>query len=137
MWVFLVGVQGVAADPAPLAQKSPDAEEIQARAQSTGSVRVIVMYRVPPGPARANLGTAAENISEIIRENHAVQDAILGDHIGDPRALTNPSRGLTRMDITPAFAINATMAEIEALANDDRVVTIEIDRIGDWQRRGS
>src|SRR5262249_42013543 len=114
-WVFLAGVRTAAADPAHLSQKSPDAEEIRSRAQSTGSVRVVVVYRVPPGPARANLGTAAENIPEIIRENHAIQDAILADHIGAPQTLTVPGRGLSRMDITPAFAINATEAEIEAL----------------------
>src|SRR5215510_8341041 len=110
LWSFVVGVQAAAADPAHLSQKSPDAEEIRARARSTGSVRVIVVYRVPPGPARARLGTAAENIPEIIRENHAVQDSILDAHISSPQTRTVPSRGLSRMEITPAFAINATEA---------------------------
>src|SRR5262249_6931244 len=44
--------------------------------------------------------------------------------------LSSSERGLTRMSISPAFAINASAAEIEALANDDRVVTIELDQLG-------
>src|SRR5262249_27109360 len=63
-------------------------------------------------------------------ENHAAQDAILITHFGPPSQLTGAERALKRFDITPGFAINATPAQIEALAADDRVVTIEIDRIG-------
>ena len=114
-----------------LAKKSPDASEIQILAQQTGFVRVIVQYSVPAGGARAHVGTANENMAAIIQENHDAQTAILVDRIGDPATLTGPGRALTRMDVTPAFAINATAAEIDALANDSRVVTIELDRIGD------
>ena len=45
-----------------LSRKSPDATEIQSRAQTSGLIRVIVQYRVPAGPARAALGTSAENL---------------------------------------------------------------------------
>jgi subtilisin family serine protease len=113
-----------------LSQKSQDAAEIQSRSQATGAVRVIVMYQVPPGPARANLGTAAENIPAIVSENHAAQDDILSATIGAPSDLTGPRRGLSRFDITPGFAINASAAEINSVANDNRVTSIEIDRLG-------
>src|SRR5262249_17441966 len=105
-----------------LVAKSPDAAEIQILAQQTGFVRVIVQYSVPAGAARAHLGTANENITVIIQENHDAQTAILVDRIGDPATLTGPGRALTRMDVTPAFAINATVAEIDALAKTPRGV---------------
>jgi len=37
------------------------------------------------------------------------------------------------MTISPSFAIDASDSEIEALASDDRVLTIELDKIGDLQ----
>ena len=107
----------------------PDAAELQSRARTSGLVRVIVQYRIPPGPARSALGTSAESIPAIVAENHAAQDAILSDRVGQPTTLVT-GRGLTRMDVTPALVFNATAAELDALADDDRVVTIELDRLG-------
>jgi serine protease len=113
-----------------LSRKSPDSAEIQSRAQASGLIRVIVQYRPPAGPARAALGTSAESIPAIAAENHAAQDAILSDRVGPP-ATALAGRGLTRMDLTPAFAFEATVAELDALAEDDRVVTIVVDRLAD------
>src|SRR5262249_36692743 len=70
------------------------------------------------------------SISAIVAENHAAQDAIVTSHIGEPSQLSGPNRAFSRFDVTPGFAINATAAEIDALANDARVVSIEIDRLG-------
>jgi hypothetical protein len=111
-----------------LRQKSPDAAEMYAAAQNRGSVRIIVQYRTPQGPARANLGTAAENIPAIVAENHAAQDTILSSDVGPPGQLSGAGTALRRFDITAGFAINATAAQIEALAQDDRVVSITMDR---------
>ena len=37
-------------------------------------------------------------------------------------------RGLTKFEITPAFAASVTAAELQALAADPRVQTINLDR---------
>jgi sRNA-binding regulator protein Hfq len=129
---FLLGLgSAVTAQVSPaLSQKSSDAAEIQSITESRGSARVIVLYGTPQGPARANIGTPAENIQAITGENHAVQDDILTSTIGAPSGLVGGTKGLARFDITPGFAITATAAEINALASDDRVVRIDIDRTG-------
>ena len=57
-----------------------------------------------------------------------MQAAIISDHFGPHDALTGPDRALRRLEATPAFAINASGAEIEALARDDRVLDIALDQ---------
>ena len=133
--MFMLGLASTAPAQvsASLAQKSPGAAEIMATAERSGRARIIVMYQTPPGPARANIGTAAEDIQAITNENYAAQDAIVGAVFGSPSNLNDPAHGFKRMPITPAFAINATAAEINALAEDPRVTTIEPDGIG-WPR---
>src|SRR5205085_6966422 len=84
----------------------------------------------PQSQARANIGTAAENIPAVKSENRQTQDVILGTHFGNQSQCDAPGKALNRFDVTPRFAINATAAEIESLANDNRVRVIEIDRIG-------
>src|ERR1019366_1125293 len=111
-----------------LSQKSPDAAEMASIIQSRGTVRVVVLYSAPAGPARANIGTAAENIPAIVNENHAAQDSILTDHFGTPSQPAGAA--LSRFDITPGFATNATQTQIDALASDNRVLRIDIDRLG-------
>jgi hypothetical protein len=111
---------------AALQAKGVNAAQLLARA-AQGRVRIIVDYKPATGPARATLGTAAEDISGVIRENQSAQDPILSAHFGAPSGLNGPDRALRRMEISPSFAINATAAEIEALANDDRVTQIRID----------
>jgi subtilisin family serine protease len=129
-WCLGIAALAMGQPSTALSRKSPDAAEIQSRARASGLIRVIVEYRDPAGPARAALGTSAENIPAAVAENRAAQDAILSDRVGPP-ATALAGRGLTRMDLTPAFAFDATVAELEALADDDRVVTIVLDRLAD------
>ena len=105
---------------AALQAKSPDAAMI-AQMAARGPVRILVHYRLP--------GAAQPPDDETIRANRAMQQAIISDHFGPPDALTGPDRALRRMEVTPAFAINATAAEIEGLARDDRVLDIVLDRV--------
>ena len=61
----------------------------------------------------------------------ATQDGIIASHFG---SATNPTQGqgfnrsLTRFPITPGFAVNVTLAELQALAADARVTRINYDR---------
>jgi hypothetical protein len=114
---------------AALQAKAVDAATIASKA-AQGPVRIIVQYRALASSARAALGTGRENIEAIQAENRATQDSIIAAHFGSPAELAGPNRALTRMSISPAFAINASASEIEALANDDRVLTIQIDEVG-------
>jgi hypothetical protein len=107
-----------------LAAKSTDAEEI-VRQAAQGPVRVIVSYR--PSDASTNgAPVGSQSDAGRIEANHLMQDAIIADHFGSPATL-GPERALRRLDVTPAFAINASLAEIEALARDDRVLHIALD----------
>lgn len=112
---------------AALQAKGVNAAALLNQATTRGHVRIIVDYKPAAGSARSALGTAAENIPAIISENQAAQDPILSAHFGAPSALSGPDRALRRMEISPSFAINATAAEIESLANDARVTQIRID----------
>ncbi len=112
---------------AALQAKGVNAAALLSQAAAKGQVRIIVDYKPPSAAARSALGTAAENMPQIISENQAAQDPILSAHFGSPAALTGSDRALRRMEISPSFAINASAAEIEALANDDRVTQIRID----------
>jgi hypothetical protein len=110
-----------------LQAKSVDAASMLAQA-AQGRVRIVVQYQPPLSPARLAMGTPQEDIQAITAENEGIQNSILESHFGAISDLTGPERGLTRMSISPAFAINASASEIESLANDSRVVTIELDR---------
>src|SRR5262249_58328753 len=46
-----------------------------------------------------------------------------------PPASQGFDRGLTRFDITPGFALTVNGAELEALAGDGRVITIQYNRL--------
>jgi hypothetical protein len=127
--ILLVPSESLAQKPsAALQAKTVDAVSILAKA-ARGRARIIVQYRVPASLARAAIGTPKENIAAIVAENQVIQDSILLAYFGAVSELTTPSRGLTRMSISPGFAINASASEIEGLANDDRVMTIELDRM--------
>jgi len=104
------------AETSQLAQKAPDAADMLATAQRQGSVRVIVQFRLPPNPG---------NIDGVKAQVAALQDAIIAGHLG---ASPGFERGLTKFEITPAFAANVTAPELEALAADPRVQTINLDR---------
>ncbi len=126
--VFLATGAAWAQTPSPALQaKGVNAAALISQATTQGHVRIIVDYKPAAGPAMSTLGTAAENMPAVIRENQAAQDPILSAHFGAPAALSGSDRALRRMEISPSFAINATAAEIEALANDNRVTQIRID----------
>lgn len=121
-----VALSGAAAQAQPrppsvaLQAKSPDAAMI-AQMAARGPVRILVHYRLPVA--------AQPPDDETIRANRAMQQAIITDHFGPPDALTGPDRALRRMEVTPAFAINASAAEIEGLARDERVLDIVLDQV--------
>jgi sRNA-binding regulator protein Hfq len=60
-----------------------------------------------------------------------MQDSILSTHFGsaNPPASQGFDRGLTRFEITPGFALTVNGAELEALAGDSRVITIQENRL--------
>jgi len=107
---------GAMAQQSPLAQKAPEAAEMLATAQRQGHVRVIVQFQAP-----ANAG----NIDAMKAQVAATQDALISSHLGTSVPF---ERGLTKFEITPAFAANATAGELQALAADPRVTTINLDR---------
>jgi len=127
--ILLGPSESLAQEPSMALQaKTADAVSILSKA-AQGRARIIVQYRIPASPARATIGTAEENLEAVIAENQTIQDSILSAHFGALPPLTTADRGLTRMSITPAFAINASASEIEALANDNRVVAIELEQV--------
>ena len=109
-------VSGAMAQDSRLAQKAPEAAEMLAAAQRQGHVRVIVQFQLPANPG---------NIDAMKAQVAAMQDAIISSHLG---ARVPFERGLTKFEITPAFAASVTAAELEALAADPRVQTINLDR---------
>jgi hypothetical protein len=111
-----------------LSQKATKAAELLAAADNNGTVRIIVQYQARQSPARDSMGTASENIGAITAENRAAQDAIASAHVGEPSQIAR-TRGYRGFSITPAFVLNATAAEIESLATDPRVTTIERDQV--------
>jgi subtilisin family serine protease len=113
-----------------LAQKAPEAAAIAAAAQQDGFVRVIVEFA---GPAPAQLRPDPQVLAPLAADIAARQDAIITSHFG---SATNPSpgqgfpRGLTRFEITPMFAVNVSLSELNALADDPAVVRIYYDHRG-------
>jgi len=113
----------------PLAQKAPDAGEIVAQAQRQGHVRVIVRFASPVPPEAIKPDPAS--IANVKAQVAAAQDAIIATHFGsasDPRPGAGFARGITRFDLTPGFAVNVTLPELEALAADPRVTHLDYDR---------
>jgi len=112
-----------------LASKAPEAATIATMAQANGHVRIIVQHQASDGPGHRTLHTSNENLPLILEENRGAQESIVTTHFGALAGLAGPDRALRLMEITPAFAINATAAEIEALANDPRVLSIVVDKV--------
>jgi hypothetical protein len=106
-----------------LQAKSVDAAKLAARL-SQGPARVIVYHREPTTAAYAARGTPSENVPAMSRDLAAVQDALIARHFA-----TRSGTALRRMEVTPAFAVTATAAEIESLANDSAVSQIVLDQI--------
>src|SRR5262245_45333490 len=120
--VVLAGLTcGAMAEGSRLAQKAPEAAELLAAAQRQGYVRVIVQFEGPAAQVRPDPASIAETRAQVA----AMQDAIIASHVATAVGF---DRAITRFEITPAFAANATAAELESLAADPRVKTLNSDR---------
>jgi subtilisin family serine protease len=114
---------------AQLAQKAPEADEIVAITTQEGYVRVIVQFAAPSVPTE--LRPEAEFLAPIKTQIAALQDAIIASHFG---SATSPSEGqgflrnLVRFEIRPLIAVNVSSAELNELASDPRIVSIQYDR---------
>ena len=125
-----IGVQSIQAQQVStaLASKAPEASSIAATAQTNGHVRVIVLLNAPniANQARPDAATIAAARAQVA----GLQDTVLANHFGDATNL-RPGRGFTRRHarfaITPGFVIDVDAAELEALASDPLVKTINID----------
>ncbi|MBI3703024.1 MAG: S8 family serine peptidase [Rhizobiales bacterium] len=112
-----------------LASKAPEAGSIATMAQTNGQVRVIVLLNAPAIANQARPDAAA--IATAKAQVAAIQDTVLARHFGDARNLRQGqgfTRQHSRFEITPGFAINVDVAELEALAADPQVKSINIDR---------
>jgi len=98
-------------------------------AQTNGHVRVIVLLNTASAPTQAKPDAAA--IASIKARVAAAQNTVLANHFGDAVNL-RPGQGferhLTRFEITPGFAVTVDATELEALAADPLVKSINIDR---------
>jgi serine protease len=112
-----------------LALKARDASALTDAAQQQGHVRIIVQFSAPTLADQPTRDAAA--IATVKTQIASIQDTIIASHFGNA---TNPTpgagfpRGLLRFDITPMFAVNASKAELDALAADPLVTTIHLDR---------
>ena len=111
-----------------LSQKATSADAIAAAAQQKGFARVIVEF-TPPTPSAISPDPALlAAVKAHVREQH---DAIVTRHFDsadNPRPGNGFPRALRRLEISPMFAVNASLAEIERLAADPAVVRIQIGR---------
>ena len=124
----LGAASAVVAQTSALSQKATDASELLARARRDGSVRVIVLFQSPFSPTQVTPDAAG--VAAVRSQVAAMQDSILSTHFGstNPPASHGFDRGLTRFEITPGFALTVNSAELEALAGDSRIITIQLDR---------
>lgn len=132
--VLAIGVSATAtamAQSPALSQKATGrmaAPQLLSSAQSKGYVRVIVLFDSPVGPTAGAPDAAA--IATMKSQVASVRSAILSSHFGgDQPSSTGFARGLTSFPITPGFAMNITAQELEALASDPRVVSIQLDAL--------
>jgi hypothetical protein len=112
-----------------LGSKAPEAATIAATAQTNGHVRVIVLLDAPASvnQVKPELGAVAAAKAQVA----TLQNLVVGRHFGDaanPQQGAGFQRNLTRFDITPGFAIEVDAKELEALAADPLVKTINEDR---------
>lgn len=110
--------------------KSSDAAEL--RAATAGGERVRVTVMLAPVADVAVAGAADEDIPSRLAAVATAVDAVLADHIAPPQGLAPGSAsselGLVRAAAHPIFTLNATAAEIDALAGDPRVANLTLDR---------
>lgn len=112
-----------------LSQKAPDAASLTATVDANGFVPIIVEFASPFAPEELK---AKEGLARAKAEVAAMQDAIIAAHFGDP-ARPAPGQGfersLRRFELSPMFAINVSKVELEALANDPRVLRIHENKL--------
>src|SRR5688572_1397649 len=129
---FLLSLMATAAaqPSSPLAEKSVNAAEIVGVARQQGFARVIVQFESPLVPGQTTTDPAG--IANARSRIAAVQDAIIERHFGSsahPQQGPGFNRGITRFQITPGFAVNVTVQELEALAANPLVKSIQLDRL--------
>jgi hypothetical protein len=114
---------------AQLAQKSPEAAEIAAKATQNGNVRVIVQIAAPGVPTE--LRPEAGFLAPVKTQIASLQDTIIASHFGSatsPREGQGFPRNLVRFEIRPLIAVNVSPNELDELAADSRIVFIQYDR---------
>ena len=117
--------------PAATASKLESSPKLsQLWADPSARTRVIVRFDMPAVAPASTFSSPAEADAAQTSAIHAVQDKILSSAFGS--VLAGPaaqSHVLTRMSYSPMFAIDATAAEIEALAANPLVTLVQADRI--------
>lgn len=117
--------------PSPqLSQKAGDAAVIAEKAQQAGHVRIIVTFSPPV--AAADIRPDASNVDDVKAKVAGVQDALIARHFGsaaDPAPGTGFARGISRFSLTSGFAVNVSQPELETLAADPDILTIQEDRL--------
>src|SRR5258708_7049119 len=117
--VVIAAVPSAAQESRFLLQKTTSTSlgEIAGATRQKGYAGIIVELATSPSIGRVAPGSAV--LASIQAQTRTAQDAIITTHFGDP---TNAkpgvgfSRSLHRMAISPMFSLNASMAEINALA---------------------
>jgi hypothetical protein len=112
-----------------LNSKGVDVGALLSNVQRNGFVRVIVLFESPVPVNEIKADPAS--IADVTTRVGAIQDAIIASHLaGAPtsNAGTAFNRGIVRFPITPGFAANVNERELDALAADPRIVTIQYDR---------
>ncbi|WP_165364133.1 MULTISPECIES: S8 family serine peptidase [Rhodoplanes] len=131
VWAMvLADASAVRAQDAALRQKATDFTAISSTLDSTGHAAIIVEFESPT--PRSEFRNDPDFLASLKARIAAQQAAIINTHFGSvatPRAGVGFNRSLQLMSISPMFAINATRAEIDALAADGRVVRIHPNRL--------
>lgn len=105
-----------------------EAAALLALARQKGFVRVIASFDPPAAPS--SMPGDPAGIARITAQVAAAREAIVATHFGSgttPRAGRGFARGLTGFPITAAFAVNVDAGELESLAGDARVRSIQPD----------
>jgi subtilisin family serine protease len=111
------------AQSAKFTAKARNMNAIMSDVQSKGKARVIVEFSVSAANLMSKGGLSARKAA--VRSG---QDAVLASTFGSVAAVSS-GRSLSRMKIQPMFAIEVSLAELEKLAADSRVVGIYSDQI--------
>jgi hypothetical protein len=110
------------AQSSKLSAKAQNLAAIMADVRAKGKSRVIVEFSVSAADISTKSGLAARKASV-----RSVQDAVLASSFGSVANASASDRALSRMNISPMFAIMANEAELDRLAADSRVVRIHLD----------